>query len=207
VVEDCDLRLWARRWGRNLLAFTSGRLVSARAAEAAAVATRSGTGWVRASTRTTALSQNCLCGEGVPKTLAERTHRCFSCGLTGDRDLVAAALAAFVTLSDFHSPGTAWVDYQAARRALARIEGLPSSPVRVKRCSAAPSLDVATGGRRPAPEGAGLLGEVPGLRCRPLRMSPAGNSPAGTTPAHRWRMPDLTSVSSSDKTYGRVLRL
>jgi hypothetical protein len=38
-------------------------------------------------------------------------------------------------------------------------------------------------------------------------MSPYGHSPAGTTPAHRWRMPDLTSVLSLDKTYGHVLRL
>ena len=135
VVEDCDLRLMARHWGRSLLAFTPGRLVSAIAAEAAAVAGRSGTGLVRASTRTTALSQNCLCGQRVPKTLAERTHRCPNCGLTGDRDLVAAALACFVTLLDPCSPGTARVDYQAARQALARIEGLQAA---LSESSAAP---------------------------------------------------------------------
>ncbi len=135
VVEDCDLRRWTRRWGRSLLAVTPGRLVSAIAAEAAAVAPRSGTGLVRASTRTTALSQHCLCGARVPKTLAERTHRCPRCGLIGDRDLVAAALAAFVTLFDPPSPGTARVDYPAARRALARIDGLQAA---LSESSAAP---------------------------------------------------------------------
>ena|GEM_PF-6393130 len=134
-MEDCDLRLWAHRWGRGLLTFTPGRLVSAIAAEAAAVAACSGTGLVLPITRTPALFQNGVCGEGVPKPLAERTHFCSSCGLIGDRDLVAAALAAFVPLVDPHSPGTARVDHHAARRALARVEGLQAA---LSELSAAP---------------------------------------------------------------------
>jgi putative transposase len=35
-------------------------------------------------------SQICLCGEMVPKTLAIRTHKCLSCGLIIDRDVLAA---------------------------------------------------------------------------------------------------------------------
>ncbi len=56
------------------------------------------------------------------------------------------------------------------------------------------------------PDGAGLLGKVPGLHRRPLRMSSQRHSPEGTTPAHRWCVPDLTSVLPKDKTYGQVLR-
>ncbi|MHB1640312.1 MAG: TetR/AcrR family transcriptional regulator, partial [Candidatus Dormibacteria bacterium] len=63
----------------------------------------------------------------------------------------------------------------------------------------------AAGGHRPAPEGAGLLGKVPGLHRRPLRMSSQRHSPEGTTPAHQWCVPDLTSVLPKDKTYGQVL--
>lgn len=35
-------------------------------------------------------SQRCLCGAPVPKTLAERWHRCESCGLSAPRDHVSA---------------------------------------------------------------------------------------------------------------------
>ncbi|MDA8213409.1 MAG: transposase [Clostridia bacterium] len=35
-------------------------------------------------------SQTCICGAGVPKTLADRVHYCPECGLTGNRDIVSA---------------------------------------------------------------------------------------------------------------------
>lgn len=35
-------------------------------------------------------SQTCLCGEAVPKTLAQRWHHCPRCGLSADRDTVSA---------------------------------------------------------------------------------------------------------------------
>jgi hypothetical protein len=68
----------------------------------------------RAGTRSTALSQHCLCGARVPKTLAQRTHDCPHCGLHADRDIVSAALAACVTLTDPDNPRTARVDYRLA---------------------------------------------------------------------------------------------
>ena len=36
------------------------------------------------------MSQHCLCGGRVPKTLAQRIHDCPHCGLVADRDIVAA---------------------------------------------------------------------------------------------------------------------
>ncbi|HEY4025775.1 MAG TPA: hypothetical protein VGO86_05030, partial [Candidatus Dormibacteraeota bacterium] len=59
-----------------------------------------------------------LCGARVPKTLGQRTHTCPDCGLSGDRDLVSAALAAFTTLDQPGDPNTARVDYHQSRRAL-----------------------------------------------------------------------------------------
>ena len=53
-----------------------------------------------AGTRSTALSQHCLCGARVPKPLAQRTGVCPHCGLHGDRDIVSAAVATCVTLTD-----------------------------------------------------------------------------------------------------------
>jgi hypothetical protein len=68
----------------------------------------------RTGTRSTALSQHCLCGFRVHKTLAQRTHDCPHCGLHGDRDIVSAALAACVELTDPDDPRTARVDYRLA---------------------------------------------------------------------------------------------
>ncbi|MDB4960362.1 MAG: hypothetical protein JWP01_361 [Myxococcales bacterium] len=121
VVEDCDLRTWARRWGRRLAAFTPGTLVSALEREAGAVATMAGIigGVARASTRTTALSQHCLCGARVAKLLGERTHACTVCGLRGDRDAVSATLGACVTLADRTQPRSAEVDLPLAQQLLA----------------------------------------------------------------------------------------
>jgi transposase len=120
TVEDCDLRTWALRWGRSLAAFSPGTLLSAVEHEANAVAAIAGLrgGLRRAGTRTTALSQHCLCGERVDKSLGDRVHVCTSCGLRGDRDAVAATLAAFVVLARRGEPASAVVDYDTAAAAL-----------------------------------------------------------------------------------------
>jgi len=95
AIEAGNLTAWARRWGRSLHAFSPGTLVAAIEREAVATASQAGTwgGLLRASTKT-ALSQYCLCGARVEKTLSDRTHTCPACGLVGDRDAVAATLAA-----------------------------------------------------------------------------------------------------------------
>ena len=120
VVEDCDLRGWARRWGKRLAAFTPGLLVTALERETAAVARIAGLagGVERISTRTTALSQHCLCGQRARKTLGERTHACERCGLRGDRDAVSATLAACVQVATPGEPGSAALDRALARELL-----------------------------------------------------------------------------------------
>lgn len=120
TMEDCDLRTWARRWGRSLAAFAPGMMISAiqREADAVAAVARMAGGVLRASTRTTALSQHCLCGERVSKDLAQRTHRCPSCGLQGARDTISAVLAAHVVFGNRREPESAAVDYDACRALL-----------------------------------------------------------------------------------------
>jgi hypothetical protein len=110
TVEDCSISTWARLWGKRIALFSPGMLVTALAAECQA----SGGRLYRAGTRSTALSQHCLCGRRVPKTLAQRTHDCPHCGLHGDRDIVSAVLAACVELTDPDDPRTARVDYRLA---------------------------------------------------------------------------------------------
>ncbi|MCJ0869045.1 transposase [Streptomyces sp. AP-93] len=113
VVEDCDIRTWYRLWGKRLSQTTPGLLISALDRECQAAGGR----LVRASTWSTALSQHCLCGERVKKTLRDREHKCIACGLAGKRDLVSAALASFVRFADVDDPKTAYLDTTASRHA------------------------------------------------------------------------------------------
>jgi putative transposase-like DNA-binding protein len=97
-------------WGKRIALFSPGMLVAALKRECQAT----GGALSRAGTRSTALSQHCLCGARVPKTLAQRTHHCPDCGLRADRDITAALLAACVELTDPDDPRTARVDYELA---------------------------------------------------------------------------------------------
>ncbi|OBA82374.1 transposase [Mycobacterium sp. 1164966.3] len=110
TVEYTNISTWARLWGKRIALFSPGILVAALSRECRAT----GGALPRAGTGSTALSQHCLCGARVPKTLAVRTHDCPHCGLRGDRDLVSAALAACVRFADPDDPRTARVDYQLA---------------------------------------------------------------------------------------------
>jgi hypothetical protein len=110
TVEDCSISTWARLWGKRIALFSPGMLVAALAAECTATGGR----LHRAGTRSTAMSQHCLCGARVPKTLAQRIHNCPQCGLRADRDVTSATLAACVELADPDDPRTARVDYTLA---------------------------------------------------------------------------------------------
>jgi hypothetical protein len=166
VVEDSDLRAWARRWGRGIHAFTPGTLIAALQRETAAVMAVGGgpgRGLVRAGTRHTAWTQHCLCGARVAKRLSQRRHHCPGC-----RDLVAALLGAHTTLTDPAVPGPARIDWPTAHTTLhtrgvqAINEGLQGA------------LPESTGTHRPdpPPHGAGLR--------RPQR-STSHPEPPGTT--------------------------
>lgn len=110
TIEDCTISSWAKLWGKRIALFSPGMLVSALANECAAA----GGQLYRAGTNSTAMSQHCLCGGRVAKTLDQRTHDCGHCGLHGDRDIVSAMLAACVDLTDPEDPRTARVDYGLA---------------------------------------------------------------------------------------------
>jgi hypothetical protein len=131
VVEDCDIRTWFRLWGKRLQATTPGRLTAAIGRECE----KTGGRLLRASTFATRLSQTCLCGAEVRKTLADRVHSCPACGLVGDRDMVSALLAALVRLTDPDDPATARLGVALARHtrilfASGLQEALSSQPQR-----------------------------------------------------------------------------
>jgi hypothetical protein len=69
------------------------------------------------------LSQQCPSRTRTKKPLSQRWHSFPQCGLTGDRDLVAAAMAACVTLTDPDQPATAHIDRTLRAALAARLQG------------------------------------------------------------------------------------
>ncbi|MGH3674475.1 MAG: transposase, partial [Mycobacterium sp.] len=138
TVEDCAIATWARLWGKRIALFSPGMLVTALVCECAATGGR----LYRAGTRSTALSQHCLCGAHVPKTLAQRTHHCGRCGLRADRDITSAMLAACVELTDPENPCTARVNYRLAHALRAWLASQQEWEDSVNRHQPPPSSDV-----------------------------------------------------------------
>jgi len=126
VIEQADMRNWARLWGKRMAVTTPGRLIMALQREAEAT----GGTWREASTFTTAMSQVCLCGRREKKPLSQRWHNCPDCGLQADRDLLAAALAACVTFTNPTDPSTAQVDNTLRGVMRRRVEAQNEGPAR-----------------------------------------------------------------------------
>jgi hypothetical protein len=78
TVEDCRISTWARLWGKRIALFSPGMLVTALDHECHAT----GGQFYRAGTHTTAMSQHCLCGARVAKTLKQRTTTAATAGCT-----------------------------------------------------------------------------------------------------------------------------
>jgi hypothetical protein len=167
TVEKCAISTWARLWGKGIHMFSPGMLTAALADECRA----SGGRLQRAGTRSTALSQHCLCGQRVPKPLVQRTHHCPGCDLRAGRDVVSAALAACVELTDPDDPATARVDYDLARALRA---GWPVSK-RTGPSQPAPTPSAITAPVRPRPAATTrwpLLGNATTLGPPPNRPAP-----------------------------------
>ncbi|HEX4559935.1 MAG TPA: transposase, partial [Mycobacterium sp.] len=178
TVEDCSITSWARLWGKRIALFSPGMLVAALAAECSAAGGR----LQRAGTRSTAMSQHCLCGARVPKTLAQRTHHCPQCGLRAARDTVSAALAACVQLDDPDDPRSARVDYRLAHALRAGLASQQEWEGPVNRHQPAPSCDggsARTGSHHPvASAEQAAPGPPPNRPGTPGRRGPSRKQPA-----------------------------
>jgi hypothetical protein len=194
VVEDCDIRTWYRLWGKTLQATTPGRLIAAIGTECEKTDGR----LLRASTVNTKLSQTCLCGAEVRKTLADRVHRCTSCGLVVDRDMVSAALAAHVRLTDPDDPSTAGLDTVQARTTQILFspglqEALSSQPQRGGRPS--------RGRTHAAAHGPGIPGQrASARRNTPDRYRPTPNE---TRPANQRHKDHVGTAARAGNTAAR----
>jgi putative transposase len=90
--EKLDYVAWQKNFPRSVRDRAPGLLVATmrRKAESAG-----GNRLYEFNTRTTALSQTCLCGNKKKKPLSQRVHRC-ECGIKEDRDLFSAYLGLHV---------------------------------------------------------------------------------------------------------------
>ncbi|MFF3000139.1 zinc ribbon domain-containing protein [Streptomyces sp. NPDC057950] len=179
TVEDCDIRTWYRLWGKALQATTPGRLITAIGRECE----KAGGQLLRASTFTTKLSQTCMCGAQVKKTLSARVHRCGTCGLTADRDMMSAGLAAHVRLADPGKPSTAGLDTVQARATQLLFskglqEALSSQPQRGARPTRGRTHAAARTSGTPEPQASARRNTTDRYRPNPNETRPA-------TPRHK----------------------
>lgn len=125
--EQVSVKGWQRTWGKQIGKKAPAGCMSriARKAESA------GGHLLTFPTRTTRLSQTCICGKVEKKSLGQRVHLCPSCGLQMHRDLLSAYLARFVEDGHLHADQalkawsgaephlrTAWIEYQSASSGL-----------------------------------------------------------------------------------------
>ncbi|WP_460492110.1 hypothetical protein [Dactylosporangium cerinum] len=160
IVETGDLRVWARRWGRSMHAFTPGMLLTALDHETAKVTAvtasngATGGGLVRAGTRHTAWTQHCLCGTRAPKSLAHRRHpaRTAASPATGTS---SPLVGAHTILTEPSTPASARIDWTNAHTTHATLgvdtinQGLQGA------------LTESTGHHRPHPHPHGASGRRP----------------------------------------------
>jgi putative transposase len=125
--ESVSVKGWQKSWGRRI-----GKKAPAGCMTRIARKAESAGGYlVRFPTRSTALSQTCICGRVAKKSLDERMHLCPHCGLQMHRDLLSAYLAAFVEGERLHADQAlsawsgaephlraAWSNYPSARAGL-----------------------------------------------------------------------------------------
>lgn len=103
--EKVSVKAWQKNYGKSIGFKSPASFQSelVRKAESA------GGTVLMFSTRKTALSQTCLCGNKQKKSLSQRVHNCSECGLRMQRDILSAYLSRHV------DPKTELLSIQSAR--------------------------------------------------------------------------------------------
>ncbi|MFL9449822.1 RNA-guided endonuclease InsQ/TnpB family protein [Tolypothrix bouteillei VB521301_2] len=104
-IEKVSVKAWQKNYGKSI-GFKSP---SSFQSELVRKAENAGGTVLMFSTRYTALSQTCLCGNKQKKSLSQRVHHCSVCGLTMQRDILSAYLSRHV------DPKTETLSIQSAR--------------------------------------------------------------------------------------------
>jgi putative transposase len=103
--EKVSIKAWQKNYGKSI-GFKSPASFQS---ELKRKAENAGGSVLMFSTRYTALSQTCLCGNKQRKSLSQRVHQCSVCGLVMQRDILSAYLSRHV------DPKTEILSIQSAR--------------------------------------------------------------------------------------------
>ncbi len=108
ITEKVSYRAWQKRFGKSVGLRAPGMFIELLRRTVAST----GGALVEVSTHQTKLSQFCHgCGQYVKKPLSQRWHEC-ACGISAQRDLYSAFLAAYLDPADLH-PSCAQPRYAA----------------------------------------------------------------------------------------------
>jgi putative transposase len=110
--EKVSVKVWQKLWGKSI-GFKSPSFFQS---ELVRKAENAGGTVLIFSTRKTALSQTCLCGNKQKKSLSQRVHHCSVCGLLMQRDILSAYLSRYV------DPKTELLSIQSARNSWQGME-------------------------------------------------------------------------------------
>ncbi|WP_248277875.1 RNA-guided endonuclease TnpB family protein [Brasilonema sp. UFV-L1] len=103
--EKVAVIAWQKKWGKSI----GVKSPSSFQSELKRKAENAGGTVLMFSTRKTALSQTCLCGNTQKKSLSQRVHNCSKCSLKMQRDILSAYLSRYV------DPKTETLSIQLAR--------------------------------------------------------------------------------------------
>lgn len=110
--EKVSVKAWQKNWGKSI-GFKSP---SSFQSELKRKAENAGGTVLMFSTRYTALSQTCLCGNKQKKSLSQCVHQCLVCGLKMQRDILSAYLSRYV------DPKTETLSIELARNGWLEME-------------------------------------------------------------------------------------
>jgi len=112
--ENVSVKGWQKLWGKRIGRTGPGGCMARIGRKAASAGGQLQT----FPTRSTKLSQSCICGRVASKALSERVHRCV-CGVRMQRDLFSAYLANFVDEHGLHADQAerAWAGVEPHLRA------------------------------------------------------------------------------------------
>jgi transposase len=130
------------------------------------------------STRKTALSQTCLCGNKQKKSLSQRIHHCSICGLKMQRDILSAYLSRYV------DPKTETLSIQSARDGWL---GMEQSLLDGWQCGSKQSASTATSSKSPTPRSG-----IEWMSSNPIAREESEPRRVYETHVVSWNPPDLS---------------
>lgn len=171
--EKVSVKAWQKKWGKSI----KFKSPSSFQSELKRKAENAGGTVLMFSTRYTALSQTCLCGNKQKKSLSQRVHNCSECGLKMQRDILSAYLSRYV------DPKTETLSIELARNGWL---GMEQSLLDGWRVGSNQSARTATSLKSPT------IGGIERMSSNPITSEESEPVRVNETYAVSWNPPDLS---------------